>query len=182
MHNQINNLIKENNELLFNILKDKYKDIIKIKALSYSNNSSSLEDYITEAELSIYKAIDNNNKDILLNPYINKCINNSLIDYYKHINTNKNKLLNEAISITENTYDNRYDPELILLDKINYTNLKDKIIDKLTWKEELVFTLKEQNFTIKEISEITDNNLRTVYNIINRVKTKISNICQMTLN
>ena len=181
MHNQINNLIKENNELLFNILKDKYKDIIKIKALSYSN-SSSLEDYITEAELSIYKAIDNNNKNILLNPYINKCINNSLIDYYKHINTNKNKLLNESISINDNTHDNRYNPELILLDKINYTNLKDKIIDKLTWKEELVFTLKEQNFTIKEISEITDNNLRTVYNIINRVKNKISNICQMTSN
>ena len=30
-------------------------------------------------------------------------------------------------------------------------NLKNKIVETLTWKEELVFTLKEQNFSIKEI-------------------------------
>ena len=59
---------------------------------------------------------------------------------------------------------------------MGYLELKEKILSKLSWKEELIFTLKEQNYTNKEISEITDNSLRTVYNIINRIKNKVSNI------
>ena len=33
-------------------------------------------------------------------------------------------------------------------------------------------TLKEQNYTVLEISEITGNKLRTVYNIIKRIQDK----------
>ena len=58
----------------------------------------------------------------------------------------------------------------------NYNKLKKTIISKLTWQEELVFKLKEQNYKPKEISEIIDNNQRTVYNIINRIRKKVSSI------
>ena len=51
-----------------------------------------------------------------------------------------------------------------------------KIINELTWKEELVFTMREQNFTIEEISQVTDNCIKTVYNIINRIRKKVSSI------
>ena len=67
-------------------------------------------------------------------------------------------------------------PEEMFINKINYINLKQKILNQLTWKEELVFELKEQNYQPKEIAEITDNNKRNVYNIIKRIKEKISNI------
>ena len=65
---------------------------------------------------------------------------------------------------------------IMFINKINYINLKQKILNQLTWKEELVFELKEQNYQPKEIAEITDNNKRNVYNIIKRIKEKISNI------
>ena len=53
-----------------------------------------------------------------------------------------------------------------------YSSLRNKIIEVLTWEEELIFTLKEQNYTVLEISEITGNKLRTVYNIIKRIQDK----------
>ena len=65
-------------------------------------------------------------------------------------------------------------PALVYL--YNYNKLKKTIISKLTWQEELVFKLKEQNYKPKEISEIIDNNQRTVYNIINRIRKKVSSI------
>ena len=36
--------------------------------------------------------------------------------------------------------------------------------------------MKEQNFTIEEISQVTDNCIKTVYNIINRIRKKVSSI------
>ena len=54
----------------------------------------------------------------------------------------------------------------------DYLSLRSKILEVLTWKEELIFILKEQNYTVLEISEITDNKLRTVYNIIKRIQDK----------
>ena len=65
-------------------------------------------------------------------------------------------------------------PALVYL--YNYNKLKKTIISKLTWQEELVFKLKEQNYKPKEISEIIDNNQRTVYNIISRIRKKVSSI------
>ena len=76
--------------------------------------------------------------------------------------------------------DNRYNPEQLFFEISSYNNLKRKIINELTWKEELVFTMREQNFTIEEISQVTDNCIKTVYNIINRIKKKVSNLCKIS--
>ena len=104
-------------------------------------------------------------------------------NYKKTLSRNKYKILDEAISfdnedisINNLVGDERYNPEKILYEESSYLSFKEKLLKKLTWKEELILNLKEQNYTNKEISEITDNNLRTVYNIINRIKNKVSNI------
>ena len=94
----------------------------------------------------------------------------------------KDKVYQESIK-TDNDQDfqdNRYNPEQLFFEVSNYNELKRKIINELTWKEELVFTMKEQNFTIEEISQVTDNCIKTVYNIINRIKKKVSNLCKIS--
>ena len=84
----------------------------------------------------------------------------------------KNKILNESISYENNNErileleSNKYNPEVNLFNDYDYSSLRNKIIEVLTWEEELIFTLKEQNYTVLEISEITGNKLRTVYNIL----------------
>ena len=90
----------------------------------------------------------------------------------------KNKILNESISYENNNErileleSNKYNPEVNLFNDYDYSSLRNKIIEVLTWEEELIFNLKEQNYTVLEISEITGNKLRTVYNIIKRIQDK----------
>lgn len=175
-------LSKEDKETVEEILYKKYKKTIYSKVIKYCPSKYLINDFINEAKLSLYDAIENYQDKFSFNTYLNNCINNRLINYSKSILRNKNKLLNEAISLEDineidlTKYDDKYNPEKNVFEEYNYQYLKNKIIEKLSWKEELVFILLEQNYTSKEISEITDNSLRTVYNIINRIRNKVSNL------
>jgi len=176
-------LAQEHNEDAINILYVKYKKVIYSKVSKYNNSKLLFDDYINEAKLAFYDAIEYYKDDTSFLTYLNKCMDNKLLNCRKSLNRNKNKILNEAVSINDEKIemiipesDERYNPETMLMNETSYHELKEKILSKLTWQEELIFTLKEQDYTNKEISEITDNNLKTVYNIINRIKNKISNI------
>jgi len=175
-------LAQEDIETIGEILYQKYKGIIYSKVIKYSPSNLLIEDFLNEAKLSLYDAIENYQDKYSFNTYLSNCLENRLSNYNKSNIRNKNKILNEAISINNirekdlELRDNRYNPEINLFDEYDYQNIKNNILDKLTWKEELVFILLEQNYTNKEISKITDNSLRTVYNIINRIRNKISNL------
>lgn len=172
-------LAEEDIEGVVDILYKKYKNIIYFKALNYCKSNISLEDYINIGRQSLYNAVENYKDDYPFIIYLNICLDRSFSNYKKSLERNKHRLLNDAISLDNAEFeiinkmdDERFNPEKILLEESSYINLREKIIDKLTWKEELIFTLKEQNYTNKEISEITDNSLRTVYNIIKRIQNK----------
>lgn len=172
-------LAQENNEEAIKELRKKYNSFLHIKALSYSRTSQIyLNDLLNEVEASFYKAIDSYRDKNTFKTYLNKIIDNNLTTYISNYNNIKNKVLNESISYEDNIGlllrlgSNKYNPEINMLNEYSYIKLRKKIIDKLTWKEELIFTLREQDYTVLEISEITDNNLRTVYNIIKRIQQK----------
>ena len=144
-------LAKEDTENIVDILYEKYKKVLYSKALKYSSSNLNIEDYLNEARLSL--------------------------------NRNRHKILNESISIDNEEVDlklkindERYNPERILIEEEEYLEFRDEILNKLTWKEELILTLKEQNYTNKEIAEITGSKLRTVYNITSRIQNKIANL------
>lgn len=176
-------LAKEDPDTVVDVLYKKYNKILYSKALKYSSSIRFIEDYLNEAKISLYESIENYQDDCAFITYLNICLDRSLSNFKKSLNRNKHKILNESLSIDNEEIvdlipmnDERYNPEKLFLDESSYIELKEKILNKLTWKEELIFNLKEQNYTNKEISEITDNNLRTVYNIINRIKNKVSNL------
>lgn len=174
-------LAKEDIDTVAEVIYQKYKGLIYSKSLKYSPSQLLIQDFLNEAKLSLYEAIENYQDKYNFNTYLGSCLDNNLYNYKKAILRNKNKILNEAISIdkiieTDLNQDEKYNPEINLFEEYDYEDLKNKILEKLTWKEELVFNLVEQNYTNKEISKITDNSLRTVYNIINRIKNKVSSI------
>ena len=171
-------LAKENNEVAIKILYDKYYPVLCIKARIYSRIiNSSYEELFQEANFAFYLAIDRYQDNTRFVTYLNKCLDSVLINYNKSYCRNKNKVLNNYISFDCVDYnvliDNDNNPETILMEEYNYSLLKSRIIDSLSWNEELVFVLKEQNYTTKEIAEITDKSLKSVYNIIGRIKRKI---------
>lgn len=175
-------LAKENNEYALDELYKKYYKIMYAKAKKYSKNID-FEDLLNEARVAFYRAIDTYQDSNTFSTYLNICLESSLTNYYKKNNRRKSKVLNEATSLDDETnlllnnlHDDTLNPETIIIDNYAYKDFLDKIINKLTWKEELVFTLKIQDFTAKEISEITDYNIKTVYNIIKRVQNKVSKL------
>lgn len=176
-------LAGEDFEAVAEVLLQKYESLLLSKALKYSSSNLTIDDYLNEAKQTLYETIENYKDDTEFIIYLNTCLDRRLSNYKKRLNRQKHKILNEALSLDDEQIaailaikDESYLPERILLEDEEYRELKEKIIDKLTWKEELVFTLKEQNYTNKEISQITDNNLRTVYNIIRRIQNKVSKV------
>ena len=94
------------------------------------------------------------------------------MDFIKKVNRNKNKVLNEAISIEGSNdkeislinqiEDNTFNPEIGFMSLVEYEELYEKIIKVLTNFEECVFNLKLQNFDYKEISNILDKEPKKV--------------------
>lgn len=174
-------LAKEDIDSVVEVLYQKYKWFIYSKVLKYSPSNIYVDEYFNEAILSLYEAVESYQDKYKFSTYLNNCIDNKLLNYKKAMDRNKHKLLNNAISLEDNEaqiyLDNaNYNPQKCVLEELQYIELKEKILSKLNWKEELIFTLKEQNYTNKEISEITDNSLRNVYNIIRRIQIKVSNL------
>lgn len=175
--------IQENNiEKTLTIYK-KYNNLINRKIYLFTGYNNLFDDDLkNEITLSIYKAVSKYPDSGTFPIYLNKTIDRTLLNHLRKINNKKDKVYQESIK-TDNDQafqDNRYNPEQLFFEISSYNNLKRKIINELTWKEELVFTMKEQNFTMEEISQVTDNCIKTVYNIINRIKKKVSNLCKIS--
>lgn len=159
---------------------NKYKGFIYKKILQYTKNNNNIDDYLNEIILTLYQSIDSYIDYAPFISYFNKCVNNTLLNYRRKSRNKKDLILNNSVTIDSINIDeirsiNRT-PEEILIDEYNYNKLREKIINSLTWKEELIFKLKEENYSVKEIGEILDNKKSTIYKIIKEVRTKIANI------
>lgn len=183
-------LAHEQNEDAINIIYEKYKPIIVSKCNTYIKYIKGIElsDLIQECYIVLNTAINtfNQEKDNIFYTFINLCLDRYLINEYKKSNNTKNKLLNESLSLDsldnedknliKIIKDDKYNPELELIQELNFMELYNKIIDKLTYLEELVFILKVQNFNYKEIASILDKDSKSIDNAIQRIKTKIKEL------
>lgn len=174
-------LAKEDEQIKEFIYQKYSKEILK-KVKKYSNKNN-IEDYLNEAKFTLYKTIDSYKEEIPYIVYLHKCLNNSMINLLKKDTTKANKIYEKNINysddievITKFLATEKNNPEKILYNEYSYNSLKNKILSTLTSEEELVFTLKEQNYQIKEISKIIDKKEKTIYNMIGNIKRKIIKI------
>lgn len=172
-------LAQENIDYATEILRSKYDRLLHNKAIIFSTKSLlSKRELFNEAEMAFYKAIDTYMDNYTFSTYVSNVIDNNLLNYIEKYNSIKNKILNESLSYDDNPNillkfgSNKDNPERNIFNEYDYDYLRERIINKLSWKEELVFCLKEQNYNVYEIAEITDNKPRTVYNIIKRIQDK----------
>lgn len=172
-------LAQDNNDYAVEMLRCKYNKLLNIKTIVFGYNITlSKKELFNEAEMAFYKAIDTYIDDYAFSTYVSNVVDNSLLNYIKEYNKSRNVVLNTAVSYDENPNvllllgSDKYNPEKYLFDSYDYYSLRDKIVKKLSWKEELVFDLREQNYSVYEIAEITDNKPRTIYNTIKRIQNK----------
>ncbi len=191
--NELVSLAKEKNEEANELLHQKYRPLINKKCNKYykyvSNKGIELSDLIQECLLGFEESIKDFNPDdnVTFYTFTNICMDRQILTEIKRVNRDKYKLLNEAIPLetldTENDInlidclqDNTDNPELGLLEELEYQELYNKIVKNLTQFEECVFNLKLQNFNYKEIADILDKDPKSIDNAIQRIKNKIKEL------
>ncbi len=171
-------LINENSEEALTELYNKYCNLIYYKIGKYSKNSNNFDDFFNEAIVAFFEAIREYKDDRKFTTFLNLCIDRRLNNYKKTITRKKNIPLNIAISLDEENieYSSVIDnnPEKILMEEESYNLLRNTILKKLNYQEELVFKLREHNFSCREIANIIDMKLPSIYKIINKIRKKIN--------
>lgn len=186
-------LAQELNEDAIKILHEKYKPLIQKKCRRYmkylKNKGLELEDLYQECIIAFNEAINNFNEldNVSFYTFQSICIDRKLITELTKHNCYKHKILNDAIpleiyekdkelNLIELIQDNRPNPELGIIQEEKLQDLIENIQNELTDLEELVFKLKIEGFSYKEISDILDKDQKSIDNAIQRIKQKIKGL------
>ena len=107
---------------------------------------------------------------------------------------NKNKILNESVSIEKMTTDiqvdylkslsdyNASNPENVVINKLAQNDLIEEIKDNLTALEREVFALKIRGFEYKEIASKLHKEPKQIDNALQRIRTKINVLMEKRQN
>ena len=172
-------LVKENNEESLKILLSKYESILYNVSLKYYRKFKyiglSLDDLLQESKIAFIKSLNNFNDDqSLFYSYVILCIDRHLISYCRSYNTLKNYPLNFSLSdevLETATSYNSLNLDNILMDNELFFECKNS----LNFNESIVFELKFNGFTYKEISLLLDIPKTTVDGRISLIRNKLRN-------
>ena len=175
-------LAQEGNEDAINIIYKKYKPIIvkksKLAIYSTKNSGSEINDVMQEAYLGLEEAIKNfsQNDEATFYTFANLCIDRKISNYIRKMANKKNILLNEAIFIDENMENylkDTTDIENNLIRKVMKEEIINKIYDKFTTFEKDVYNLLVDGYSLAEISNKLEKDIKSIYNTIDRIKQKV---------
>lgn len=188
--NELLSYISESNEEANTILFKKYEPLIMAtakKMYKYCKYSGlELNDLVQEGMLGLNLAINHydEQKDTTFYTFAKKCIERKMISVIMGTKRLKHKILNESLSL-EGTdgdgrvvgleafiSDNKTDPELMIINNEEETELVYNIRKRLTDFEGQVFELKISDFNYREIAEILDKTPKAIDNALQRIKVK----------
>jgi len=183
--------VKQGSEEALDILFYKYRALIHgIAGRSFQQCSSSngleLSDFIQEGMLGFYSAIQNftEDKDVLFYTYAKVCIERKILSLALRTKRQKNRVLDESISfdisdddekyhVSEKVMmDNTFNPEKVIMDLEQESELLKRVRATLTDFEIEVFELKMSNFNYREIADILDRDAKAIDNALQRIRNK----------
>lgn len=186
--------VAENNEDAINIMHKKYEPIVINMAREYFSNNTNLgleiNDLIQEGRVGLNNAINtySDAKETLFFTYAIVCIEKKLQSALVAAKRNKNKILNESVSIEKMTTEiqvdyikslsdgNVFNPEKLVINKLEQKELQEEIKKILTKREKEVFDLKMCGFDYKEIALKLGKEPKQVDNALQRIKVKINTL------
>lgn len=182
-------MAKEKNEEAIEILYDKYKPLLEKKAREYyslsKNKGVEFSDYLQEAMIGFEEAIISfdNNSNTLFYTFVNLCVDRQLKTAFVKLNRGKHKILNEAISldymykdevsISDFLKEDKSNPEDLLIEIDDESELYNKILKILTKNEKEVLELKLKGYDYPEIAKIINKDLKAVINFSYRIRLKV---------
>lgn len=177
--------IRENDEIAYDTLFDKYSFIVNKLAYEYYSKNRNvgieMDDLCQEGFFAIAMALRDYNQDSsLFYTYVLLCIKREMERYIKYSKRNKQMILNNAISLNTPIDEEK---ELFLEDVVASSNnleetvifadfYKDLLLYKhnLNFEESLVYELKINQFSNKEISELLDISYKKVDNYLRKIR------------
>ncbi len=172
-------LVKENDENSLKILLDKYSNVLyKLSRKYYSKYKYigiSFDDLIQESRISFMKALyDFKDEQSLFYSYVLLCVERHLITYCRSYNTLKNYPLNyslcDQVFDYAEVYNNGYIDD-ILMENERFFECKNL----LKFEYSIIFELKYNGFSYKEIAKLLDIARSTVDGRISLIRKKLRN-------
>lgn len=158
--NELIYLIRENDDNSLDILFKKYRPVI-ISICKYyydkvKNRGVDFNDLIQEANIGLYYAyLSYKESSSIFYTFACTCIRNRLSCYTRTFFNKKNNIINTSISYDDNLYGN----------SSNYYNLEEDFINiknKLSFDQSIVYELRFNGFTYREIAILLDIPISTV--------------------
>lgn len=181
-------LIRESDELAYNLLYEKYQPLITHYAKQYysSNNDIGLDidDLYQEGMCAFENALGKyDNETCLFYTYVTICIRREMEKLIKTYRRHKNSILNEANSLNkyvrgmgELNYediigDDKYSVEGTVIDSFTSTFIH-AFKYELDFEKANIFELRLNGFTNKEISVLLDAEQKTIDNMLRKIRKK----------
>ena len=187
--NELVYLCAENNEDAINLIVNKYKNcilmILKEYLKEYNIIGVEVADLYQEGLIGLMHAIHsyNSTRDVLFYTYANACIRTSLMSAIRQTFRQKNRILNYSYSLDkifedsgDNFYeilkDESYEPNKLLLNSEEESELINKLKDKLSKSELAIFELRLKGLSNGEIASLIDKDTKYIENSLFRIKRK----------
>ncbi|MBQ7104758.1 MAG: sigma-70 family RNA polymerase sigma factor [Bacilli bacterium] len=187
-------MISENNEDAYSLMIEKYQPLVKKYAerymYKYKNYGIELDELIQEGTIGLINAINSymNQDKCIFYTFANLIIKREMDRYVKKTLRNKHLILSTAISMSESIGVD----DLILEETIYHENnlvefyLEDEYYSKLLYKfkyelsdlQSMIYELRLNSFSNKEISILLDITYKNVDNSIRLIKNKFKNYIQ----
>lgn len=171
-------------------LLEKYKPLVRKKARTLYLIGGDNDDLIQEGMIALYKAIRNfsQKRERSFYSYAEVCIENALYNVIKGANRLKNSPLNSYISLyapLSSEGDNKtladtllanelINPEDIVIDQENVTDIQSTIKKKLSPFERQVVELYIEGNNYQQIAEQLGKTAKSIDNALQRIKKKLS--------
>ncbi len=192
-------LICESNEDAANILYDKYKGIIDMKANKYKNLGKKVgleyNDLFQEGMVGLSEAIKNykDNKDTKFVSFANVCIERQILSVLSSAQRKKHYFLNDSCSLDvtidekgrtllDVLLDDTFNPSVKVENDEARENLYNSIYKEMSDFERSVFDLKILGLEYKEIASLLDKSYKSVDSALQRIRSKIKKILESNDN
>ncbi|MGI6329474.1 MAG: sigma-70 family RNA polymerase sigma factor [Bacilli bacterium] len=184
-------LIQDNNERATELLYEKYRFIVELKAkkkVRYAKGKGlDYNDLVQEGMIGLSEAIRDyrDDRNAKFSTFANLCIERQIGSALLRANRKKHQILNESLSLEDSIFDNdkplsdyipdqqEIDPGEYLIDLESGKEIYDKISSLLTPLEQQVFELKVCGFNYQEIGLIINKSYKSVDSALQRIKSKI---------
>lgn len=180
---------KDGNTECMEILINKYKKFIQLKAKSYFLIGADKEDIYQEGLIGLYKAIRDYNSEKLstFKGFAELCITRQIITAVKSATRQKHIPLNTYISLNKPVYDGESDktlldvmeslkisdPEELFVDREQISEIEKHVLKSLSKYEKIVLHYYVIGKSYQQIAYLLNRQPKSIDNAIQRIKRKL---------